>query len=310
MKVLIVDDIHEVFLQKLKEAHIVFDYRPDMNLEQASAVIGAYAGLVIRSKFRVGKAFIDHAERLVFVARAGAGLDNIEEDYAAAKGIVLLNAPEGNRQAVAEHMTGMLLGLMNNFRQAQQQIAKGEWLREENRGTQLHGKTVALIGYGHNGQAMARCLSGFGVELLAYDKYRNGFGDSMVQEVGMDEIFARADVLSLHIPLTSETRQLVDSVYLERFYKPIFLLNGARGPIVDPPAVLAAIRAGRVRAAALDVLPVESFPALEAQTWFEELSNHPQVMLTPHIAGWTTESYYDIALVLADKIIQFCDKNG
>lgn len=308
MKILIIDDIHEIFTQQLRKAGIAFDYRPEMDLDQATAVIGEYEGLVIRSKFRVGKELIDRAVRLVFLARAGAGLDNIEEDYARAKGITLLNAPEGNRQAVAEHMTGMLLSLLNKLRTAHEEIADGQWRREENRGLQLHGRTVGLIGYGNNGQAMARCLSGFGVKILAYDKYKTNFADGVVREVGMEEIFAETDILSLHIPLTAETRQLVNAGFWARFRKPLFFLNGARGEIVEIPAVLEAIRSGRILGAAFDVLPVERFPELGHQDWFAELVSNPRVLLSPHVAGWTTESYYDIARVLGEKVVSFCNK--
>lgn len=305
MKVLIIDDIHQVFLDRLRRAEIPFDYRPDMDLKEAMGVIGSYAGLVIRSKFRVGKELIDRGVRLAFIARAGAGLDNIEEEYAASKGIAMLNAPEGNRQAVAEHMVGMLLSLLNNLRNAHSEVAAGLWEREQNRGLQLSGRTVALIGYGHNGQAMARCLSGFGVNILAYDKYKTGFGSASIREVGLDEIFEQADIVSLHLPLTPETRHLVNPEFLGRFRKSIFFLNGSRGEIVDIPSVLEGLHSGRIRGAAFDVLPVERFPELAQQPWFADLIASPRVLLSPHVAGWTVESYYDIASVLAEKVISF-----
>lgn len=305
MRLLIVDDIHEVFLEKMQVVGIRADYRPDMGLEEAKQVIRSYSGLVIRSKFRVTKELIDLAPKLRVIARGGAGLDNIDEAYAQEKGIVLLNAPEGNRNAVAEHMIGMLLSLMNKLHLGHQEIRQGEWHREKNRGLELRGRTVGLIGYGNNGQAMAQCLSGFGVRILAYDKYRSGFGDDHVLETDMDEIFRQADVLSLHIPLTVETHQMVDQAFLERFQNSVFFLNGARGEIVEIPAVLQGLRSGRILGAALDVLPAEQFPALQQQEWFEELMAHPRVLLSPHVAGWTVESYFKIANVLADKVIEF-----
>lgn len=305
MRLLIVDDIHEVFLEKMQVVGFHADYRPEISQEQARSLIGDFDGLVIRSKFRVTKDFIDQAPRLRFIARAGAGMDNIDEAYAQEKGIRLLNAPEGNRNAVAEHMMGMLLSLMNKLQTGHDEIKQRQWRREENRGVELRGRTVGLIGYGNNGQAMAQCLSGFGVRIMAYDKYRKGFGTEQVLETTMEEIFKQADVLSLHIPLTAETHQLVDQDFLDRFQHPLFLLNGARGEIVDIPAVLQGLRSGNMLGAGLDVLPAERFPDLQRQAWFEELTNHPRVLLSPHVAGWTTESYFKIANVLADKIINF-----
>lgn len=304
MRLLIVDDIHEVFLEKMQVAGIQADYRPDMELEEARQVIPGYDGLVIRSQFRVTRDFMEHAPGLRFIARGGAGMDNIDEIYAGEKGIALLNAPEGNRNAVAEHMTGMLLALMNKLHAGHQEIQQGKWQREENRGLELRGRTVALIGYGNNGQAMAQCLAGFGVRIMAYDKYKTGFGDERVIETDMDEIYRQADVLSLHTPLTAETHQLINGAFLERFQNPIFFLNGARGEIVEIPAVLAGLRAGSILGAAFDVLPVEQFPTLGRQDWFEDLIHHPRVLLSPHVAGWTVESYFKIANVLADKIIE------
>ncbi len=305
MKLLIVDDIHSVLLEKLTEAGLSCDYQPDFNRVDTLAVINQYEGLVIRSKFRVDQEFIDQAPSLRFIARGGAGMDNIDEDYAAQKGITLLNAPEGNRDAVGEHLIGMLLSLMNKLATADQEVRNGLWRREENRGLELGGRTVALIGYGNNGRAMARKLSGFGVTTIAYDKYKTGFSDVYATEVSMEEIVKRADVLSLHIPLTRETRNLVDEEYLFHFRKPIFFLNGARGEIVNVPAVLNAIEKGKILGAAFDVLPVEKHPALNESPWFEPLTTNNRVLLSPHVAGWSVESYFKIADVLASKILAF-----
>lgn len=307
LSVLIVDDIHVVFLEKLREAGIQVDYLPALDRAGALRVIGAYDGLVIRSKFQVDKSFLEAATRLRFIARAGAGLDNIDDFEAAKRGLTLLNAPEGNRQAVAEHMTGMLLSLLNHLHTAHVEIQNHRWLREENRGHQLQGQTVGLIGYGHNGQAMARCLSGFGVEVLAYDKYHHDFDTLYARSVNLQEIQKRATILSLHIPLTGETRGMVDAAFLGKFEHPLYVLNGSRGEIVHIPSLLEGLDKGRIWGAALDVLPVERFPELLGTEWFEALSQHPRVLLSPHVAGWTTESYYEIANVLSDKVLSFLD---
>lgn len=302
--ILIVDDIHATFLEQLTEAGYTLNYQPDYSREDAEAVIANYDGLVIRSKFQVDRSFLDLAAQLTFIARGGAGMDNIDEAYAAKRNITLLNAPEGNRDAVGEHMMGMLLSLMNHLQRGHQQIIQGTWAREQNRGFELAGKTVALIGYGNNGQAMAKKLSGFEVEVIAYDKYKTGFTDAYAREVSMEEVVRHADILSFHIPLTSETKSLVNTEYLYHFKKPFFLLMGARGGIVEIPAVLKALDTGKILGAAFDVLPVEKFPPLAEQAWYPELAARENVLLSPHVAGWTFESYVKIADVLAKKIIQ------
>lgn len=309
-RLLIVDDLHPVFQEKLTAKGIAFDYLPAIGREEALKLIPGYTGLIIRSKFRVDAAFIDAAPQLNVIGRGGAGMDNIDEDYAIARGITLLNAPEGNRDAVGEHMVGMLLGLMNNLNRANTEVRNGLWQREANRGLELGGRTVALIGYGNNGGAMARKLSGFGVKVIAYDKYKTGFSDAYATEANMDEVTEQADVVSLHIPLTDVSRGMVNEAYLARFQKPIFFLNGARGEIVDVPAVLDALDSGRILGAAFDVLPVEKFPALGGQPWFERLVKHEKVALSPHVAGWTVESYYKLADVLVEKVLAFHDGDG
>lgn len=309
MKILIVDDIHEVLLEKLDLSNILYDYQPDIKREEAEQLIPQYEGLIIRSKFQVDQKFIELAPKLQLIGRAGAGMDNIDEEYATAKGITLISANEGNRDAVGEHMIGMLLNLMNNLNRGDSEIRQGEWLREENRGFELMGRTVALIGYGNNGQAMAKKLSGFGVKILAYDKYKTGFSDEYATEASMEEIVKQADVLSFHIPLTRETKGLVDDEYLFHFRKPLFFLMGARGGIVNIPSVLKYLDNGKILGAAFDVLPVEKFPALSHQDWYLNLISRDNVLLSPHVAGWTFESYYKLSAILADKITETLNKN-
>lgn len=309
MKILIVDDIHEVLLDKLNQSNIPYHYQPDITREDAEQLIPEYEGLIIRSKFQVDQKFIDLAPQLRLIGRAGAGMDNIDEDYAVTKGITLISANEGNRDAVGEHMIGMLLSLMNNLNRGDSEIRQGEWRREENRGYELMGRTVALIGYGNNGQAMAKKLAGFGVKILAYDKYRTGFSDEYVTEAAMEEVVKQADVLSFHIPLTRETKGLVDDEYLFHFRKPIFFLMGARGGIVNVPSVLKYLDNGKILGAAFDVLPIEKFPALSHQDWYLDLISRDNVLLSPHVAGWTFESYYKLSAILADKITESLNKN-
>lgn len=300
--ILIVDDIHPIFIEKAEALGYTCDYRPDIKLAEALEIIGDYAGLVIRSKFEVDRRVIDTATNLRFICRAGAGLDNIDEAYAAEKSITLINASEGNMDAVGEHAVGLLLALMNNFRASNLQIRDGIWDREGNRGYELKGRTVGIIGYGFMGKSFAKKLSGFEVNVIAYDKYKTGFSDQYAREVSMEEIVKHSDVLSLHVPLTAETNGLVNEEYLFHFKKPIFFINTSRGNTTKVRAVLDAIKQGRILGAGLDVLEVEKFPALAEQEWFRDLKTSGKLLLTPHVAGWTFESYRKISEVMADKL--------
>jgi len=300
--ILIVDDIHPVFIEMAQAKGYECNYQPKITAAEALEIIGEYAGLVIRSKFNVNKQVIDDATSLRFVCRAGAGMDNIDEAYAAEKNIALINAPEGNMDAVGEHAIGLLLALMNNFNVANAQIRAGSWQREANRGYELKGRTVGIIGYGFMGKSFAKKLSGFGVNVIAYDKYKTGFSDAYAREVSMEEIVKHSDVLSLHIPLTAETDGLVNDEYLFHFKKPIFFINTSRGKTAQVRAVLNAIKQGKILGAGLDVLEVEKFPSLGEQEWFDDLKQSGKVLLTPHVAGWTFESYRKISEVMGEKL--------
>jgi D-3-phosphoglycerate dehydrogenase len=301
-KILIVDDLHPAFKESAITMGYLVDDRPDITRAETISVIGDYEGIAVRTKFLIDKELIDTAVKLKFVARAGAGLDNIDEAYASQKQVQLLNAPEGNRDAVGEHALGMLLSLMNNFQKGDQEVREGIWDREGNRGYELKGKTVGIIGYGHMGRSFAKRLQGFDVNVIAYDKYKTGFSDEYAKEVSMEEIVRQSDVLSLHIPLTSETRQMVNEEYFFHFRKPIFFINTARGEIASVKAILNAITQGKILGAGLDVLQTEKFPALAEQEWYEELRKSDKVLLTPHVGGWTFDSYRKISEVLAEKL--------
>ncbi|MEY5069190.1 MAG: hypothetical protein RLZ47_1052 [Bacteroidota bacterium] len=301
-QILIVDDLHPVFKQEAEALGYAVTDEPLFTREQTLAAIKDYEGLVVRTKFQVDREMIDAAPRLKFIARAGAGMDNVDAAYAKEKGIICLNAPEGNADAVAEHSIGMLLSLMNHLRQADQQVRQGIWDREANRAWELKGRTFGIIGYGYMGQALAQKLQGFGLDVIAYDKYKTGFSDAYAREVSMEEIVKFSDVLSLHIPLTRETRQLVNEEYLFHFRKPIFFLNTSRGEVVQTEAILKAIEQGKILGAGLDVLEIEKFPALSEQSWYPSLVANNKVLLSPHVAGWTFESYRKISEVLAAKL--------
>lgn len=301
-KILIADQLHPAFKDEAEKLGYICDDMPGISRADTLDILKDYSGIAIRTKFLIDREIIDAGSNLEFIARAGAGMDNVDEEYAVARGIACINAPEGNRDAVGEHVIGMLLSLLNNLNTGDKQIREGIWDREGNRGLELKGKTVAIIGYGNNGRSLARKLSGFEVNVIAYDKYKTGFSDGYATEVSMEQVVKQADVLSFHIPLTRETKQLFNDEYLFHFKKPIVLLNAARGEIVSIQTVLKGLSDKRIIAAGLDVLEVEKFPDLCQQKWFNELKENDRVILSPHVAGWSVESYRRISEVLAQKL--------
>jgi D-3-phosphoglycerate dehydrogenase len=302
MKILIVDDLHPAFKNEALDLGYEVDDFPLIKKEEVLQILKNYQGIAIRTKFRVDEEVMNAGPNLKFVARAGAGMDNIDVAFADKKNIQLINAPEGNADAVGEHCIGLLLSLMNNFRKADAEIRNGIWEREGNRGYELKGKTIGIIGYGNNGNAFAKKLKGFEVKVLAYDKYKTGFSDDFVSEASMEEIVKYSDVLSLHIPLTKETKQMVNEDYFSYFNKPIFFINAARGEIVNVNAVLKAIKSGKILGAGLDVLEKEKFPALADAEFYTDLIKEEKLILTPHIGGWTFDSYRKISEVLIAKL--------
>ncbi len=306
MKILFADTAHPHLKGSLELSGFICDDLIESDLEKIKVIIKAYDGVVIRSKFKFDKEMLDATENLRFIARVGAGMENIDVAYAESKGIKCLHAPEGNRNAVAEQALGMLLNLMNNIRKADEEVRRGEWIREGNRGVELEGKTVGLIGFGNTGSSMARKLSGFDVKILAYDPHLSELENPQVELVSMDEIHQNCDVISLHVPLTEETRYMVNKDWLSRFKKPIWLINTARGKCLKTLDLLDAIDAGKVLGAGLDVLEFESlsFENLDASPeLITRLRQHPKLLLTPHIAGWTHESNIKLADVLYTKIM-------
>jgi D-3-phosphoglycerate dehydrogenase len=308
-KILFIDSNHPLLHEMLLEKGFVCDLFYDRPAEELKKLIPQYDGIVIRSKFKITKEIIDSAPNLKCIARAGAGMENIDVEYARSRGISCVNSPEGNRDAVAEQALGMLLSLMNNICRANKEVREGAWRREENRGVELGGKTVGLIGYGNTGMAFAKLLSGFDVDVLVYDTYKKGFGGGRVKESSQEEIFDKADVLSLHIPLTAETNHLVDDAYLDKFKKNIYFINTSRGKCVNTADLVKNIETGKVLGACLDVLEYEavSFEEVDFSKMpapMQYLLRSDKVVLTPHIAGWTRESNIKIAKYLAEKIIR------
>jgi D-3-phosphoglycerate dehydrogenase len=306
MKVLFLDSAHAVIEQELKASGFECEHWDGQT--SILSLAADYCGFIVRSKIRIDREILQAATQLKFIGRVGAGLENIDVEYARKKGVKVFNSPEGNRDAVGEHALGMLLALVNNLLRADTEVRNGLWLREENRGTEIKGKTVGIIGYGHMGSAFAQRLKGFDCRIIAYDKYKKAFGNELVEEVDYDTIFRETDILSLHVPLTDETRMLVNSNYLQRFQKPLWLINTARGPVLDTNALLSAIENGKVKGAALDVLEFEKFSFEKLQfdelpEAFRNLAKSGKVILSPHVAGWTHESKYKLGKVLVDKIL-------
>ncbi len=306
-EVLFLDKTHPRLMEKLINIGYHCFFEDDMSVEKLVKLMPDLTGIIVRSRLQLGREELQHAVRLRFIGRVGSGLENIDVDYARSKGIACLNSPEGNRNAVGEHAAGMLLSLVNNICNANYEVKKGLWNREKNRGMELRGKTLGIIGYGHTGSAFARCMDGFGMKIIAYDKYKTGFGTSMVKEAGMEEIFNEAHILSLHIPLTNETRYLVDASFLSQFKHSIYLVNTSRGAVVNTSDLTKALKQGKLKGLALDVLEYEhlSFESLEMVDLpapFRYLADHPAVVMTPHVAGWTHESLIQLSDVLFEKI--------
>lgn len=308
MKVAILDKVHPLIEEALVEKGWQCDNLFESSREELLSVISKYNGIVLRSRIEMDQAFLEHAVNLKFIGRPGAGLENIDLKYCEKKGIKVFRSPEGNRDAVAEHALVMILSLFTNLKRADNEVRKGIWLREENRGQELMGKTVGIIGYGYMGEAFAQRLKGFGVRVIAYDKYITNFGNDFVEEGTLETLFEEADVVSLHTPLTEDTIGMIDATFLSKFKKPIYFINTARGKSVVTKDLVEAMKGGNVIGVCLDVLEYESssFTDLDIVNLPEPMQyliHSEQAVLTPHIAGWTHEAKYKMGKFLAEKIV-------
>lgn len=308
INILHLDSNHPLLIETLEEKGFHNDEDYTSTKAEVEEKIKEYHGIVLRSRFPIDRQFIDRAQNLKFIARVGAGLENIDTDYAAEKGISLIHAPEGNRNAVGEHALGMLLSLFNKLNSADREVRSGHWNRESNRGHELDGKTVGIIGYGNMGKSFAKKLRGFDVEVLCHDILPH-VGDNNARQVPLSEIMEKADVLSLHVPWTSHTDKMVNADFINQFANPFWLINTARGKNVVTSDLVNALESGRILGAALDVLEYEkqSFENLSTSDIPEPLQylfKSDKVLLTPHVAGWTFESHRKLAEVIADKIIR------
>jgi D-3-phosphoglycerate dehydrogenase len=309
MRILLADSNHSILNELLSAKGFDCDLFWDKPAHHLIELLPAYDALVIRSKFKITKEIVDACPNLKCIGRVGAGMENIDVAYAESKNIACLSAPEGNRDAVGEHALGMLLMLLNHLKKADAEVREGVWLRAENRGHELMGKTVAIIGYGNTGSSFAKKLSGFECNILAYDKYKTGFGNSFVTEATLQTVFETCDILSIHLPLTTETEFMVNDAFVNKFKKNIYVINTARGKCLKTDDLVNAIKTGKVIGACLDVLEYESvsfehIPKNELPESFRFLTTSDKVILSPHIAGWTYESNYKMSKAIAEKMIK------
>lgn len=303
-KVIISGIAHPVLEETLLQKGYEVLYRPEIKKSELVNIISDAEGLVVTTRISVDKELIDAAPLLKWIARLGSGMELIDVPYAQSKGIQCVSSPEGNRRSVAEHCVGMLLNLLHKIGISASQVKNGQWLREENRGTELTGKTVGIIGYGNTGSQFAKLLNSFDVSVLAYDKYVSGFSSGHIQEASVEKIKAEADIISFHVPLTSETQKMVNGDFLTSLTKQPIIINSSRGKVVDLTAVLSALKEGKITGAALDVLPnekLDSYTDAEQKT-LAELLSFEQVLVTPHIAGYSFEAHRLMSEVVLKKL--------
>ena len=309
MRVLFIDSVHPILEERLTKKGFICIDGTQWQREKCLEEIHRFQGVVVRSRFPIDAEFLNTANALKFIARSGAGLENIDLETAEENGVICFNAPEGNRNAVGEHALGMLLSLFNHICRGNTEVRNGIWKREENRGVELDGKTVGIIGYGNNGMAFAKKLSGFDVNVLAYDKYKTNYGNVYAREASMEGIFNEADVLSFHIPQNEETIFMADSQFFSQFKKEIYVINLARGKIIKTKDLLKGLQEKKILGACLDVLEYEkvSFEqtlAADENLDFKSLLAMDNVLFTPHVGGWTQQSYFKLSDVLADKVLE------
>ena len=311
MKILLLDKNHPLITEQLSEKGFVLEEDFSSSYEQVLEKIHLYEGIIIRSRIPLDAHFLEKAKNLKFIARVGAGMENIDTAKAQELGIKLINSPEGNKDAVAEHVIGTLLVLMNRLFISSNEVKKGIWLREKNRGEEILGKTFGIIGYGNMGKAVAKRLSGFGCKTIFYDIKPN-LSDEFASQVSLQELQENADILSLHTPLTEDTLYMIDEEFISKMKKNFYFINTARGKNLKTSALVNALKSGKIKGACLDVLEYEktSFENLETKNEdLEYLLNSEKAIITPHIAGWTHESKIKLAQVIVDKILAFTARN-
>lgn len=306
LKCLVVDQMHDSLFSLMEGIGWAVDYAPTLSRQEIKERHHGYDGLIVRSKTNIDRDLLGENPTLKFVGRAGAGIDNLDQHYLKEKNIIIIHAAEGNRDAVGEYTLGLLISLLRNIPRANEEVKKEIWQREANRGMEIMGKTICIMGYGNMGKAFAKRLTGFSCRVLAYDKYKTGYADGFCEEAQMEKVFDETDILSLHVPLTSETKNFFNLSFLSSFKKPIVILNTSRGEILPLDDLAQAIELNKVSGAALDVLENENLASLttDQRKSFDYLRDKYNVIFTPHIAGWTYESHVKINVVLVENISQ------